>query len=125
MSNSFKKAVAVLFVFCGLTLFVNKGLCSDQSEKTITGVISAIEWDDNDNVIGIAISVTVESEDDTEVVDYIIGDTEKGKELFNYIDKKVKAVGTVKTDEDGNLWIDVNKYTIISSEEESEEETTL
>ncbi|KAA3661639.1 MAG: hypothetical protein DWQ10_04115, partial [Calditrichaeota bacterium] len=77
------------------------------TEQTITGTVTVIDWDEDDNPLEIAISVItlVQSEDEDEEVtemqeDYVVGDTKKGRELMDHIDEEVEATGTVKTNED-------------------------
>jgi len=87
-----------------------------QDSTTITGIVIPVEWDENENVIAVAISVTIVPEDSTEEAyteDYLVGDTEKGNELLNLLDEIVEATGTVETDEYGNKTIYVESYRIV------------
>jgi hypothetical protein len=83
-------------------------------ERTITGIVIEGEWDDNDNVIGVAI----ETEDDEE---YLVEPNEKGKELLAFIDYKVEATGTVRQ-RDGDMIINVKRYESLGEYDEDQED---
>ena len=72
-------------------------------EQTITGIIVPAEWDDDDNVIGVAI----ETEDYEE---YFVDQNEKGRELLAFIDYEVEVTGTVTRRRDGDMTINVRSY---------------
>ena len=106
-----------ILVFIG---FNNNGRC--QEEKTITGIVTAIEWDEKEKVTAVAINVVVVENDEESEEDYRVLDNEKGKELFNYIDQEVVATGTVSMDEDGNKSILISEYSVTESEEGNDPE---
>ena len=72
-------------------------------ERTITGIIVPQDWDDNDNVIRVAIKTQ-------DYQEYVIEHNKKGKELLAFIDHKVKATGTVRERLDGDIIISVKSY---------------
>jgi hypothetical protein len=87
-----------------------------QDSTTITGIVTPVEWDEEESVIAVAITVTIEPEDSTEesyTEDYLVGDTEKGNELLQLIDEIVEATGTIETDEYGNKTIYVESYRVV------------
>lgn len=96
---------------------------SEDTEETIVGTVVAVEWDDDGNATTVAISVEIiDEENENEEIDeyYLVGDTEKGYELLNYVGEDVEAKGTIKANEDGNKTIYVTDYKIVESEPEVE-----
>lgn len=83
-------------------------------EQTITGIVIPAEWDDDDNVIQVAI----QSEDYEE---YLVENNEKGKELLAFIDYEVEVTGTVKERKDGEMMINVKRYEALGEYEEEED----
>lgn len=82
-------------------------------EQTITGIVIPAEWDDDDNVIGVAIET-----DDFE--EYVVEDNEKGRELLAFIDYEVEATGSVRKQRDGEMTISVRRYESLGEYEEDE-----
>jgi lysyl-tRNA synthetase class II len=80
-------------------------------EQTITGNVIPAEWDDDDNVIQVAI----QTEDYDE---YLVEHNGKGKELLAFIDYNVEATGTVRQRKDGELTISVKRYESLGEYEE-------
>lgn len=83
-------------------------------EQTITGIVIPAEWDDDDNVIRVAI----QSEDYEE---YLVEHHGKGKELLAFIDYEVEATGTVRERRDGEMTINVKRYESLGEYEEDED----
>jgi hypothetical protein len=108
-------------------VFVNNNLIAqpENEEITITGIVLPVEYDENDNIIAVVISVTITPEDtieDKSTEDYLVTDNEKGQELLKLVDYTVKATGTVGIDEDGYLIFTVTDYEIIEESEEDDEQ---
>jgi hypothetical protein len=74
-------------------------------EMTITGVVQAADWDDEDNVIAVTILADGE--------EYFVENNAKGKELLEQVGKSVRATGMVETDEDGFRSITVSSFEIL------------
>jgi hypothetical protein len=70
----------------------------------IRGVVIPTAWDDQGNVIGIAIS----SHDENE---YQVDPKGKGPELLLHIRKEVEAAGVVR-EEEGKKIVRIRKYTV-------------
>jgi len=90
-----------------------------EKETTIEGTVIGTEWDENDNVISIAISVTVITGDTTEkeyVIDYLVAENKKCKDLKNFVGQEVRATGVVVEDEDGVLIISVRDFKVLKEE---------
>ena len=68
------------------------------------GVIIPVEWDENGNVVAIAISTHGEDE-------YVIEDEGKGEELKALIRQEVEVFGEVRR-RDGKRFIKVTKYKV-------------
>lgn len=83
-------------------------------EETITGIVIPAEWDDDDNIIQVAI----QTEDYDE---YLVEHNEKGKELLSFIDYEVEAVGHVRKRKDGEMTITVKRYESLGEYEEEED----
>lgn len=83
-------------------------------ERTISGIIIPGEWDENGKVIGIAIETTDEEK-------YLVYQNNKGEELFEFIQYKVEATGTVRADEHGDSVIKVDRYNLIRGDDDVEE----
>jgi hypothetical protein len=83
-------------------------------EQKITGIVLPAEWDDDNNVIRVAI----ETEDYDE---YLVENNEKGKELLALIDFKVEATGTVRQ-RDGDMIISVKRYESTAEYDEDEDD---
>ena len=83
-------------------------------EETITGIVIPAEWDDDDNIIQVAIP----TEDYDE---YLVEHNEKGKELLAFINYEVEAVGPVRKRKDGEMTITVKRYESLGEYEEEED----
>ncbi|MGA1867334.1 MAG: hypothetical protein ACMUJM_02190 [bacterium] len=70
---------------------------------TLTGIIIVVDWDENNNIVDIALATAYEQ-------DYRINNTHKKTELLGLIGREVKVIGTVKADEHGKKIINVQKY---------------
>jgi hypothetical protein len=86
-------------------------------EVTIKGFVAADEWDDRDNVVGIAIS--------TDDEDYRVELNKTGEELFDFLDEDVEVTGMLREDRDGNKSIRVTSYELLEEEEYEDEEGYL
>lgn len=119
-TKSMMFVLAVLAFFLAFTTMTSVALCQDQeSEVTIEGTVIATEWDEDDNVVSVAISVTIFPEDSTEeeyVIDYLVTENAKGNELVNFVGQDVRATGTVVEDEDGVFIISVRVFEVIKEE---------
>lgn len=73
---------------------------------TLSGVITAADWDEDGHVVNVMISATDES-------DYIIGQNDKGRKLLSLIQKQVQVTGVVGEDDSGRKMIMVTKYQVI------------
>lgn len=74
-----------------------------RKEHTITGIVIPEDWDENDNVIRVAIKAP-------DYVEYVVERNSKGKELLALVDKKVKATGTIRERVHGDMIISVKRY---------------
>ena len=68
------------------------------SQKDITGIILANQWDENGNVIGISVYT------DREEI-YIVAQTKQITELVNLIQTKVRVEGKVKERLNGKKYV--------------------
>jgi hypothetical protein len=73
-------------------------------ELTVSGLILPVEWDENDNIVGVVIE-TAEEES------YIVEGDKRGKELLKFMHQEVEATGRVREGEYGNLHIKLTAYT--------------
>lgn len=72
----------------------------------ITGIVVAAGWDDNGNVALISIQGYDEKE-------YIVKMNRCGKELMDFINRKVMVSGNISDRVDGKHFIQVNQYDLI------------
>jgi hypothetical protein len=84
-------------------------------ERTITGIVVPDDWDENDNVIRVAIKAP-------DYVEYVVERNRKGKELLAFINEKVKATGNVRKRAGGDIVISVKSYEPIKENDEDEED---
>lgn len=81
----------------------------------IQGLVVPVDWDEEDNVIAVAIATDQEEE-------YFVNPTPEGEELIDYVDEKVEVTGFVTEDEEGNKEIEVTQFwSLDQSVEEGEE----
>jgi hypothetical protein len=97
-------------VLCTLILVCSvcgaSGLPKEADEATIIGRVSAVDWDDNGNVIAAVFSGTGE--------EYQIASNAVGKKLFLLDGMTVKATGVVTEDGKGNKALTVTSYEVAS-----------
>ena len=97
---SFIGTYFVILIISFLLLF-SCFIHATEEEETIEGTVVIVEWDDDDNVSAVAISVVVQSDDPEQpdyFEDYLVLSNEKGKELFSLVGETVKATGKVEKD---------------------------
>jgi len=75
-------------------------------EVTITGIVTAADWGEDDDII----AVTIETADEEE---YLVDDTPKGEELLELIRKNVRVKGIVENDGYGDKIISVKSYEVL------------
>jgi hypothetical protein len=98
-----------------------------QEEEILTGVIKAVQWHDEGDVIAAILVITTNEEDDegkltTYVDEYKILDDRIGQQLFKYDGETVEVAGVFLEEDDGIIYLKVKSYRIIESEEEDPEE---
>lgn len=108
--------LAAALISAGISALAFAGSAPDK--ETITGEVTAVEWDDNDQVTAVAITVTREIQDDqgeplSVMEDYYVMDTAKGRELLKLVGKTVQATGEVTEDEEGIKTIEVSAYKVL------------
>ena len=84
-----------------------------RNEVSVTGIVVPSEWDDDDNVIAVAIS--------TDDEDYIVELNRLGAELFDFLDEDVEVRGILKKGMSGGKWIRVMDYEILGSDHDFSE----
>jgi len=80
-------------------------------KRTITGIVIPSNWDEEDNVIRVAIKAP-------DYEEYIVEPSRQGKQLLSMIDRTVRVRGTVRERLNGDLTISVDNYKMIQEEEE-------
>ena len=108
--------VIVFMLFLSSSSFI----FPQQGDETINGIVTESDWDEDGNVTAVAIEVTIETEDEDEesysseesdYYDVVMDD--KGKELMDFLNKRVEVTGTVTEDDEGNKTIKVKNYKVI------------
>lgn len=116
-----KKFGVSLFVFVVVMFSVGiMSLNAKMTEEKIVGTVTATEWDDDDNVVAVSISVTIVPEDpdeDSYTEDYEVTKDDEGKKLNKLVDETLEVVGMVEVDEFGNKKIHVKSFTVVEKEE--------
>ena len=100
------------------------GNCDTQNqeqakEEMISGVVTAIEWDEEKNVTAVAITIEIvpdDSTEDTYYEKYRVANDEKGLELLEMVGELVEATGKIEIDEEDNKLIYINRYKVIIEE---------
>ena len=89
-----------------------------KKKRTVEGVVTAFDWDQDDEVVAVSIV----TEDDEVIVD----DYGDGELLLDYIGETVKVTGKVYEDDDESLHIKVKCFEhcddIIDDEDEDEDD---
>lgn len=83
----------------------------DYQKVTLRGIITAVDWDDEENVISVSLSTPEEEE-------YIIEDTPIKEKFLDLIYQNVEVTGVIKMDEYGDKSILVNCYKVIEDEDD-------
>jgi len=81
----------------------------NKKKVTLTGIITAVDWDDDDNVIAVSISTPDEEE-------YIIEDTPEGEELLDLVFQNVRITGIIEENEYGDKSINVDSHEVLDEE---------
>jgi hypothetical protein len=84
-------------------------------EHTITGTVLPEDWDENDNVIRVAIRTL-------DYKEYAVEHNKKGKELLAFVDNKVRVRGTVRERFRGDMIVSVKSYEPIKENDEDKED---
>ncbi|MBN1843270.1 MAG: hypothetical protein JW883_13440 [Deltaproteobacteria bacterium] len=84
-------------------------------QRTITGIVVEEDWDENGNVIRVAIKTR-------DYLEYVVEHNKKGKELLAFVDNKLRFTGTVRERLDGDMIITVESYEPIKDNDEDEED---
>jgi len=85
---------------------VRKRVVRDTS-TTIRGILVPLDWDEDGNVLAIAVSTPGEQE-------YVVEEDSKGKELLGVIRQEVEVTGVVGTGTKDRKTITVNSYVLKS-----------
>ena len=79
--------------------------------KDVEGIIIPVHWDKDGNPITLAIATPQEEE-------FLINmKNEKGKKLFEFLQKKVKIAGSITTLANNQKMVTIRKYKIIAYDE--------
>jgi hypothetical protein len=82
---------------------------------TITGIVTAADWDEDDNIIAVTLSTSDEQE-------YLVSNKARGKNLLDLVQDEVAVTGTLSTDENGKQVITVKKYAVLEKEKDEWDE---
>jgi hypothetical protein len=72
---------------------------------TLTGIVIAADWSDEQEVIATALATPDEKE-------YRISGNRKGKELLDHLQRQVEVTGPLSMDEKGRQVITVRRYIV-------------
>lgn len=79
----------------------------NQGKLTIEGIVTAADWDENDEISSIKILTDDEDE-------YFVVDDEIGQELFNYLHEEVEARGVCDDGSQGYKSFTVQEFFVLS-----------
>lgn len=82
-------------------------------EVTIVGYVRPKETDNEGLVIGIRIA--------TDEGEFVVEVNQPGQELFDFLDDRVRATGTVRIDRNGRRRIKVTAYEVVGEADEGGE----
>ena len=100
----FKIICMVGFFF--LAALAANAAAGNPGKVTIQGTVVENDWDEDDNVIGVAISTDEEY--------YVVQNSGKGRELLDHLGEDIEVKGTVTRDDDtGISTITVLSYRIL------------
>ena len=85
-----------------LTIMIAQTMLAQEKEVTLVGTVVAVDWDDDDNPVQIALS--------TEDEDIIIAPNDIGTELFDLIDAVIRATGTIVVNDDDEKVMTISAY---------------
>ena len=71
-----------------------------------TGILTAAEWDEENNIINVKLSTFNEDE-------YLIKQNAKGKALLHFVQRHVQVSGQLEEDKQGMKSLRVKKYEIL------------
>ena len=83
-------------------------------EITITGYVTPVEWDTDDEVISVAIMT-----DDDE---FVVEGNRLGSELIEYLEKDVELTGLLTEESDGTKRILPMSYELLETEGDDDED---
>lgn len=80
-------------------------------ERTVSGLILPVEWDESDDIVRVVIETTDEES-------FIVEPDTKGRELLQLIHQRVEVTGRIRQGEYGNVHIKIRSYILIDPENE-------
>ena len=78
-----------------------------KSEIIIRGIVTPREWGADESIK----SVSIQAEDE---IEYLVEDSDKGKELLRSLRRMICATGTCTEDKNGSKYFKVKKYWLIT-----------
>jgi hypothetical protein len=78
-----------------------------KSEIIIRGIVTPREWGADESIK----SVSIQAEDE---IEYLVEDSDKGKELLRSLQRMICATGTCTEDKNGSKYFRVKKYWLIT-----------
>ena len=99
--------IAILLVL-GISFLLSLTFLHCQVPNTATAVMGRVEWvetDENDRITLVAIA--------TPTGDYLVNDDAKGRELLQFIYKRVNVSGRIIEDRHGQKTIHVSEYRMV------------
>ena len=78
------------------------------NQTILRGIVLPAQWDDEGNVMRIAINTHDEKE-------YVIDFSGRGKELLGHLKELIEVNGRVRENMGGNPYVKVNHYTVLEA----------
>jgi len=108
-----------------LSIFTERSLAQEQ--VTLFGFVKAIDWNDDGDVIAVALVYDIQEENDegdieTYTVEYLIEDDNIGGKLLEHDGETVEVTGNLSEDEAGSYYLKVKSFKLITNEDEDSPE---
>jgi hypothetical protein len=106
----------VAWMLFSIFLFPRPAL-SVQDEKTLNGIVQAVDWNEDDEVIAVSIVVSdtemnADGEEEEYNIEYFVQNDDTGQQLLALVGHQVEVTGEIEMDEDGNYTIHINKFKV-------------
>ncbi len=90
----------------------------NKKRVTLTGILTAAEWDDDGNVVEVNLAANDECE-------YLVLDSVKKRKLFKLLQKQIRVEATMEELDHGNKGIRITRYQEVSDADDFDQGFTM